>query len=298
MKRIVPVILLLAGLMTGCSTVQYTNRQSLMLISADQEVALGASGFKETISKAKVSGDTVKCDLIKKVGQRIAAVADRPDFKWEYVLVDDPKTVNAVCLPGGKVIFYTGILPICRDENGIATVMAHEVAHAIARHGAERVSQQLATNVVGEMLASAVSGKSAATQKSVLIGYGLASQFGVLLPYSRTHELEADHIGLILMAKAGYDPRQAVDFWQRMAAQGANKAVPEFLSTHPADAKRIETIKKELPEALTYYKGAPSGTGTAPSAKAPAATAATLLAANTSAPKKALPVAPKALPAD
>lgn len=253
MKHYLSLILVFTFL-AGCATVEYTNRKSMILIDQQQEMSLGATGFKEMIAKEKVSGDVVKSEMIRRVGNRIAAVAGRPDFKWEFVLIDNPKTVNAVCLPGGKVVFYTGILPLCRDENGIAAVMSHEVAHAIARHGAERVSQQIAAGALQDVLSEVVTNQSPAKKQAIMMGYGLATNVGVLLPFSRTHELEADHIGLILMAKAGYDPRTAVDFWQRMAAQGNNQYLPAFLSTHPTDTKRIEAIKKELPEALTYYK--------------------------------------------
>jgi predicted Zn-dependent protease len=282
-------------LLAGCATVEYTNRKSMILIDQQQEMSLGAQGFKEVMEKEKVSGNVVQSEMIKRVGARIAAVANRPDFKWEFVLIDNPKTVNAFCLPGGKVVFYTGILPLCKDENGIATVMSHEVAHAIARHGAERVSQQIAAGAVQDVLSEVVTNQSPAKKQAILLGYGLATNVGVILPFSREHEYEADRIGLILMAKAGYDPRTAVDFWQRMAAQANNKYMPEFISTHPADAKRIEAIRKELPEALTYSKGitpAPKiSDATAPLA-IPVASAGT---ARTRA-LRAQAVAPRALP--
>lgn len=294
MNKYIPFVLVLAFL-AGCATVEYTNRKSLILIDQQQEMSLGAQGFKEVMEKEKVSGDVVQSELIKRVGNRIAAVANRPDFKWEFVLIDNPKTVNAFCLPGGKVVFYTGILPLCKDENGIATVMSHEVAHAIARHGAERVSQQIAAGALQDVLSEVVTNQSPAKKQAIMLGYGLATNVGVLLPFSREHEYEADRIGLILMAKAGYDPRTAVDFWQRMAAQQNNKYMPEFISTHPADQKRIEAIRKELPEALSYYKG------TSPVPRISDATAPIALPVASARPAgaralRAQAVAPRALP--
>jgi len=253
MKRYL-LVLLVFTFVAGCATVEYTNRKSMILIDKQQEMSLGAAGFKEMLAKEKISGDAVQSEMIQRVGKRIAAAANRPDYQWEFVLVDNAKTVNAVCMPGGKVVFYTGILPLCKDESGIATVMSHEIAHAIARHGAERVSQQIAAGALQDVLSEITTSQSPAKKQAILLGYGLATNVGVLLPFSRKHEYEADHIGLILMAKAGYDPRPAVDFWQRMAAQSGGPAVPEFISTHPSDAKRVEEIKKVLPEALTYYK--------------------------------------------
>jgi predicted Zn-dependent protease len=165
------------------------------------------------------------------------------------VVIDDPKTMNAFCLPGGRVAVYTGILPVTKDENGLAVVMSHEVAHALARHGAERMSQQELVGLGEQAAVQAGVIKSKAGLQMVEMAYGV----GVGLPHSRSQESEADHIGLILMAKAGYDPRAAVPFWERMKASGGQKP-PEFLSTHPSDETRIQKIREELPEALTYYK--------------------------------------------
>jgi predicted Zn-dependent protease len=192
--------------------------------------------------------------MVSEVGRRIAAAADKPDYKWEFVVIED-KSVNAFALPGGKVAFNTGIMPVCQDEAGIAAVMGHEVAHALARHGSERMSQQQALSIGGVALMAAISGTSPMVKEGVSQAYGLGAQVGVLLPYSRKHELEADKIGMILMAKAGYDPRQAVSFWERMLATKEGSAPPQFLSTHPSDQKRVEELKGFLPEAMKYYKG-------------------------------------------
>ena len=245
---------LLGVTLAGCATVPYTNRQQFNIVSNAEEYKMGLQAYRETLAKEKISGDIQATAMVVRVGQRIAAAADRPDFDWQFNLIDAPGTVNAFCLPGGRVAVYTGILPVTMDEDGLAVVMSHEVAHALAHHGAERMSQGELVNLGGAALQAGMANKDPAVQKGVLSAFGLGANVGVLLPFSRSHEAEADHIGLILMAKAGYDPRAAVALWQRMEAVGGNKP-PEFLSTHPADATRIKKIEAELPEALTYYKG-------------------------------------------
>lgn len=245
---------LLAAAAAACQTVPYTNRPHLVLVSAGEEAALGESSYRDALSKAKISTDAEAAALVRRVGERIAAAADKPDFKWEFNLLDDPKTVNAWCLPGGKVAVYSGILPVTRDENGLAVVLGHEIAHALARHGSERMSQGLLAQLGGVALGAAMSSKPAATQELAQQAYGAGAAVGVLLPFSRAQESEADHIGLILMAKAGYEPGGAVDFWGRMAKAAGGGGPPEFLRTHPADDKRIDKIKEELPEARAYLK--------------------------------------------
>lgn len=252
MKNFSPLSLsLLASVlfMNACSTVPYTNRKQFNLVSESEESQLGLQAFDEVKKKSPISKDPAINAQIQRVGQKIAAAANKPDFKWEFIVIDEPKTVNAFCLPGGKVAFYTGILPVCKDDDGIAVVMAHEVAHALAKHGAERMSEQMAAGLLEQ--AAVVGGviKSPEALQMVETAYGI----GRALPHSRKQESEADHIGLILMAKAGYDPRTAVGFWQRMAA-ASKGAPPEFLSSHPSDETRIKQIQELLPEALAYYK--------------------------------------------
>jgi predicted Zn-dependent protease len=174
-------------------------------------------------------------------------------YNWEFNLVQDPQ-VNAWCMPGGKVVVYTGILPITQDETGLAVVLGHEIAHAIAQHGDERMSQGLITQLGGVALQQAIQDKPAVTQQIFMTAFGLGSQVGVTLPFSRMQESEADHLGLIFMSMAGYDPRLAVPFWQRMSSMNTGSKPPEFLSDHPADATRITAIQNEMPEALKYYK--------------------------------------------
>lgn len=238
----------------GCATVPYTERQQIMMVSEEQESQIGATLFTEVKQESKLSGDSRMNSMVSEAGRRIAAAADKPDYKWEFVVIED-KSVNAFALPGGKVAFNTGIMPVCQDEAGIAAVMGHEVAHALARHGSERMSQQQALSIGGVALMAAISGRSPVVREGVMQAYGLGAQVGVLLPYSRKHELEADRIGMILMAKAGYDPRQAVSFWERMIAKKEGSAPPPFLSTHPSDQTRVQELKSFLPEALKYYKG-------------------------------------------
>jgi predicted Zn-dependent protease len=174
-------------------------------------------------------------------------------YQWEFNLVKNDSTPNAWCMPGGKVVVYSGILPYTKDKNGLAVVLSHEIAHAVARHGNERMSQQLLTQFGSVALSEALKQKPAETQGIFNSAYGLGSQLGVLLPFSREHELEADKLGLIFMAMAGYDPQSAVSFWERMSSMGGNKP-PEFMSTHPSDSRRISRIKEALPEAMKYYK--------------------------------------------
>ncbi|PID94048.1 MAG: peptidase M48 [Bacteroidetes bacterium] len=248
----------------SCKTVPFTNRKQVNLLpkSMMMEMSLASYGDFLKQNPAKPSNDK-GVQQIRRVGGNIAQavddflrenkMADRiDDFQWEFNLVED-KLVNAWCMPGGKVVFYTGIMPICKDDGGIAVVMGHEIAHALARHGNERMSQQLALQLGGMSLSMALQEKPEMTQQIFLTSYGIGSTLGSLA-YSRKHEYEADKIGMILMAKAGYDPSLAVSFWERMAAAGSGTNVPELLSSHPSDRKRIEAIKSHLPEAMRYYK--------------------------------------------
>jgi predicted Zn-dependent protease len=239
----------------ACRTVPFTNRRQLSLIPASQETQMGLSQYQQTLKESKLSTDAEKVALVRRVGQRIAAAADRKDFEWEFNLIEDDKMVNAWCLPGGKVAIYTGILPITQTEDGLAVVMGHEIAHALARHGGERMSQGLLAQMGGVALSVAMADKPAQTQQMFQAAYGAGATVGVLLPFSRAQESEADRIGLILMAKAGYDPAAAAPFWGRMseASKGGGKP-PEFLSTHPSDERRIKQIEEWLPEARSHGK--------------------------------------------
>jgi predicted Zn-dependent protease len=235
-------------LVAGCATVPYTNRSQLVLISQREEAQLGAQAFQEATRESRVVRGTPAAAQVEDVGRRIAAVAGRSDFQWQFALLEG-KEVNAFALPGGKTAVYTGLLPVARDTSGLAVVMSHEIAHAIARHGAERMSQGAVVELGGAVVGAAA-GQGAGL---AMAAYGLGSQLGVMLPFSRSHEAEADRIGLILMARAGYDPRAALPFWDRMEAQQRGGAPSEFLSTHPNYETRRKLINDAMPEALQYY---------------------------------------------
>ncbi len=249
----------------ACQTVPVTGRRQLQLVSNQELNTMSFKSYNEFLSQHKVVNDSAEAQMVKSVGLRIQVAVEKyfadknvsshlGGYAWEFNLVDDD-TVNAWCMPGGKVVVYTGILPITENETGLAVVMGHEIAHAVANHGNERMSQGLVLQMGGAALATALKNRPQQTQNLFLSAYGLGSQVGVLLPYSRMHESEADRLGLIFMAMAGYDPHAAVEFWQRMADQKKGAAVPEMLSTHPSDTTRIDNLKQLIPEAMSYYTG-------------------------------------------
>lgn len=248
-------VLLAAVVFTGCTTVPETGRRQLNFMTPGDEMRLGFSEFDKMKQEVPISKDPTANALLQKVGKRIAAVATLPNAQWEFVVFDS-KEANAFCLPGGKVGVYTGILPITKDEAGLATVIGHEVAHAVARHGGERISAALGMQLLGVAVDTATTDSK--YHNAYVAGYGLGSQLGVALPHSRLQESEADHIGLLYMSRAGYNPEAAVAFWQRFAdfnkQQGA--ATPWFLRTHPLDDKRIEQLKGWMPEAKAQFKPA------------------------------------------
>lgn len=255
-RRLAVATLLLLALAApmGCETVPYTGRRQIQLVSPTEEAQMGAQSFQQIVGKATLSTDPQINAMVQRVGSRIAAVTDL-DVQWEFRVIQDDKQANAFALPGGKVAVYTGMLPITRDETGLAAVLAHEIAHVLARHGGERLSQQMGVQTVTQVLAGMAS-SNPATVQLVSAALGAGASVGVLLPWGRAQESEADHLGLILMAKAGYDPRAARDLWQRMADASKGQRPPEFLSTHPSEATRIQKIEGWLPEALTYYRPA------------------------------------------
>lgn len=254
--RLILTLLLVLSVI-ACGNVPITGRSQLQLISPQEEMKMGLAAYQDVLKKEKVSQDPVLNELVTRVGRRIAAATGRNDYQWEFRVIEDDKQINAFCLPGGKVAVYTGMKQVVTTEDELAAVIGHEVAHAIARHGGERISQQLL--VEGLTVAAVLSAKNEqkAGLYAGLIGAGAA--VGFLLPYSRLHESEADRMGLIYMARAGYDPRAAVTLWQRMAEAGKRRGSkpPEFLSTHPADDTRIRQIQGWLPEALREYQPRP-----------------------------------------
>jgi predicted Zn-dependent protease len=262
-----PVTCLLLGifLLFQCSPVPITGRKQLSLVPQSQLLALSFQSYSEFLAENKPVSGTNDAEEVKKVGKNIQGAVeqyfrdrkmeDRLDgYKWEYNLVKD-SSINAFALPGGKVAVFTGIIPVTENETGLAVVMGHEIAHAVANHGNERMSQLLLIQVGGLTLSEALQQQPELTRQLALVAFGVGTQVGVLLPYNRLQETEADRLGMIFMAMAGYDPRNAVKFWQRMGQQsGGEGNVPEFLSTHPSTDTRIENIKNMIPEALKYYK--------------------------------------------
>lgn len=263
MKRNYLIALVGVVVLHACSTVPVTGRKQLKLLPSSQMQSMSATEYNNFLSEnAPLPASNPEAKNLKAIGADIAAATEKylndnghsgliDDFDWTFNLIDDP-TLNAWCMPGGRVVFYTGILPVCKNDNGIAAVMGHEVAHAVARHGNERMSQQLALQGAGMSLGAVLQEQPELTQTLALQAFGLSSQFGVLA-YSRKHESEADKMGLIFMAMAGYDPREAVKVWERMAQLGGQQP-PEFLSTHPSHETRIEELNAFMGEALKYYQ--------------------------------------------
>jgi predicted Zn-dependent protease len=247
-------------LAAGCLNAPVSNRKQFVAIPEQEEIKLGTEAWADVKSREQPTQNAHYADLVAQVGRRIAAVSGRPDYQWEFQVFESEEA-NAFALPGGKVAVYEGILPICENEAGLAVVMSHEIAHVLARHGGERMSQEAAAKVGGGLLGKAMSKQPAGQQERWLGAYGAASKYGVLLPYSRTHECEADSIGLTLMAQAGYDPSEAPKFWERFAQMSGPKP-PEFLSTHPSDEHRAAELRGLLPRAMAIYQASPDKVGT------------------------------------
>ena len=247
-------VLLLCAALVGfsCQAVEYTGRSQVNLVSEGDEKKLGVDAYDDILKKTPLSKNQAWQAQLKRVGQRISAAAAKPEYEWAFNVLAG-KDVNAFCLPGGKVAFWEGIMPVAQDDAGVAVVMGHEVAHALARHGAERMSQSMGAQIVGQVLGAGVGMVNPAYTEAFSQAYGLGVNVAVILPWGRAQESEADQIGLILMAKAGYDPSAAVGFWERMAKVKQGGSPPEFLSTHPSDDTRIAQIKQWLPEAMKYY---------------------------------------------
>jgi len=263
MKKALSVILALS-LLYSCATVPVTGRKQLSLVSSGEINQMSAQQYQEVIKKGPLSNDKEQTELVKRVGIRIQKAVEQymaqkgasdqlAGFNWEFNLIQDDKTVNAWCMPGGKVAFYTAILPICKDELGVAVVMGHEVAHAIANHGRERMSQGLLAEFGLSTISAAMGQNPTATQQIFMKAMGVGTNVG-MLKFSRSHESEADHMGLIFMAMAGYDPASAPKFWERMSSLSGGSQPPEFLSTHPSHDTRIKDLEGWIPEANQYYK--------------------------------------------
>ncbi len=252
-------------LMAACSTVPVTGRQQLNLVPESSLTQAGLQQYQEFLQENEVIRGTAQSEMVQRVGQRVAQAVERyfreqgqsealQGYKWEFNLVNQPE-VNAFALPGGKVVVFKGLLDVANTDAQLAAVIGHEIAHVVAKHGNERMSQALLTQMGGTALSAALSSQPQATQQLLMTAFGAGAQVGVLLPFSRLQESEADRLGLIFMAMAGYDPQAAVEVWREMAARGQGGG-PEFLSTHPADQTRIKNIQEHIPEAMRYYRPA------------------------------------------
>ena len=260
-------MILLFGLLlfvSACEQVAITGRKQLNLVPDSEMNTMSFKEYGDFISKHKLSSNAAQTQMVKNAGKRIQKAVEKycaennmsarlSGYQWEFNLIEDPN-VNAFCMPGGKVVVYTGLIPVAQNEEGLAVVLGHEIAHAIARHGNERMSQAMLAELGAKGLSEALANSSEQTKNIFMKSYNIGAEYGVLLPYSRIHETEADHLGLIFMAMAGYNPNAALDFWQRMAAGSKGKQPIELLSTHPADQTRIGNLKKFMPEAMSYYK--------------------------------------------
>ncbi len=295
MKKYLFTLLATAMLLYGCSSVPITGRKQLNLVSDADVLSSSLSQYKGYMEKASVSGNKTQSEVVTRVGKAIAAAtetylrnngmaAEISNFSWEFNLVKNSE-LNAFCMPGGKIVVYEGLMKIVSSDDELAVVLGHEVAHAVAKHSNERMSQQILTQYGSNVLNQALANKSAAVQSVAGQVFGLGAQYGVMLPFSRKQESEADYMGLVLMSMAGYNPDVAIGFWQKMSASGS-AAVPEFMSSHPSDATRIANIQKNLDKIkAAYYK---PKTVTATAKKATTATKKTTTAAKkaTSSKKK------------
>jgi metalloendopeptidase OMA1, mitochondrial len=267
MNRYIAAVLIMGLVplgLVGCETNPYTGRSQLLMTSVSDEMQMGAQAYSQIKSdpKMKPSQDPTEIEPVKRVAARIIEAAKRSkygdmarQFQWEVTVIKDDKTANAFALPGGKMAVYTGIFPVAKTEAGLAAVMGHEVVHALARHGAERMSQRQLSNVALQVAgAAAGAGGGGLMSQTAMAALGVGAQVGVLLPFSRKHESEADYVGILLAADAGYDPQESVGLWERMAKLSSGSGPAEFLSTHPSHGTRIEQLKSWMPEALAIYQ--------------------------------------------
>lgn len=265
-SRLLSFSLAVTLLVVACTRNAITGRNTLSLVSESQMEAMAKTEYKQFLSQSKVvsSSQSKDAEMVKRVGSRVAnavtsyykskgLASELEGFKWEYNLVSSNE-VNAWCMPGGKIVVYSGILPVTQNEAALAVVVGHEVAHAVAKHGAERMSQGLVQQLGGVALQVALSSKPAETQNMFMQLYGVGTQIGAILPHSRQQELEADKLGLIYTALAGYNPREAIPLWQRMQSMSNGQKPPEFMSTHPSEATRIERLQEQMPTALQFYR--------------------------------------------
>ena len=258
----ISLIIVILFLSLSCTTVPITGRQQFSILPNSAMISMSLQQYNEFLKTNKISSNQEQTQMVKKVGRKIQMAVEQyftdknmsytlKDYKWEFNLIESEEK-NAWAMPGGKVVVYEGLLPITRDEAGLAVVMGHEIAHAIAKHGNERMSQGLIVQMGGMALTKAMAEKPEKTRRLWMTAFGVGAQFGVMLPFSRYQESEADHLGLVFMAKAGYDPNEAVEVWKRMAQMKEGQTPPEFLSTHPSDETRIRKIKETIPKVEQY----------------------------------------------
>ena len=256
LRSLFPLIAIVLSLwMSGCHTVPQTGRSALHLVPSDQLASMASAQFGRLKQETPISRDPTYNAMVRRVGERIAYVAapDMPNAQWEFVVFDDDDQINAFAMPGGKVAVYTGLFKVVKSDADLAVVIGHEVAHVAAGHGNERVSQQLLATGGALALQFGISDMDSSDRQMIMAAYGAGSTLGVILPYSRYHESEADEIGLLYAAKAGYDPRAAIGFWERMEAQKSGSP-PEFLSTHPSGSTRIRKLNQLMPKAVQVYQ--------------------------------------------
>ncbi len=257
------IIVFLLFFSVSCAVVPFTGRKQFTAIPSSQMFTLSADSYSQVLKDNKVSANQTYIAQVNRVGEKLTVAVEKymkengmesslEGFDWQYTVLESEE-MNAWCMPGGQIAFYEGIMPVCQDESGIAVVMGHEIAHAIAKHGNERMSQQLMVQMGGVALSEALQTQKETTQQLALLAFGVGSKLGIELPYSRTHESEADELGLYFMAMAGFDPRTAPAFWERMQAMSSSRP-PEFLSTHPDPANRIKDLNKHMAKALEYYE--------------------------------------------
>ena len=262
MKKIFGLITVLF-LLASCGSVPLTGRKQVLLVSDSEILTASLSQYNEYMQSAAKSTDRTKIEMVERVGKNIANATENylrqngmaseiENFRWEFNLIKED-IINAFCMPGGKIVAYEGLLPLIESDDELAVVLGHEVAHAVAKHSNERMSQEMLAQYGAAIVDMALSNKSDAVHAVGNTVFGLGAQLGVMLPYSRQHELEADYMGLVFMTMAGYDPNKAITFWQKMAAASDSGGTPEFMSTHPSDGRRIEELQKKLPE-MTKYK--------------------------------------------
>ncbi|MDV5120838.1 MAG: M48 family metallopeptidase [Candidatus Scalindua sp.] len=258
----ISLIIVILFLSLSCTTVPITGRKQFIILPDYAMLSMSLQQYNEFLKTNKISSNQEQTQMVKKVGRKIQMAVEQyftdknmsytlRDYKWEFNLIESEEK-NAWAMPGGKVVVYEGLLPITRDEAGLAVVMGHEIAHAIAKHGNERMSQGLIVQMGGMALTKAMAEKPEKTRRLWMTAFGVGAQFGVMLPFSRYQESEADHLGLVFMAKAGYDPNEAVEVWKRMAQMKEGQTPPEFLSTHPSDETRIRKIKETIPKVEQY----------------------------------------------